>query len=118
MMCAGVQNVSRPTDMCHEMSQWPPMTPEEIPATMHQIVQGIDSRLASARPARACTGCPRGMVSAIAGTPLRYSLGNDPFGTCRMQAVYTFQCQLANFAPWWRDSTKRGSIVRGRAAII
>src|SRR5580658_1259581 len=72
-MCAGVQNVSLPIDMCQEMSQSPPTIPDAIPATMHQIVHGID--VASARaavrsptPTPSCvpTGmlCPIGLLSS------------------------------------------------------
>src|ERR1700747_3063120 len=67
-MCAGVQNVSRPIDMCQEMSQIPPTIPDAIPATMHQIVHGMDvaSALAAARspiPAPSCV--PSGMLCPI-----------------------------------------------------
>src|ERR1700722_16329062 len=46
MMCAGVQNVSLPIDMCHEISHGPPIIPLITPATMHQIVHGTDLTLA------------------------------------------------------------------------
>src|SRR5580693_9415482 len=54
-MCAGVQNVSLPIDMCHEMSHGPPIIPLTIPATMHQIGHGTDSTRAPA-PTRAEIG--------------------------------------------------------------
>src|SRR5580700_1744726 len=65
-MCAGVQKLSRPIDMCHEMSQCPPIKLEVIPPITNQTVQGIDSTVADARsPARAYNDCPRGMLSAM-----------------------------------------------------
>src|SRR4029077_4869518 len=72
MMCAGVQNVSLPIDMCHEMSHGPPIVPHTIPATMHQIVHGTDSTFAApVSPARAAIGglaicVPNGMDCPIA----------------------------------------------------
>src|SRR6266436_2808971 len=82
MMCAGVQNVSRPMDMCHEMSQCPPMRLEVIPAIMHQIGHGTDSTRAEVRSLnRACKGCPKGMVSAIAASPLTLLEARAPFQT-------------------------------------
>ncbi len=72
MMCAGVQNVSRPIDMCQEMSHGPPIIPLTTPATMHQIVHGTDSTFAMASaPTRADTGglaicCPKGIDWPIA----------------------------------------------------
>jgi hypothetical protein len=72
MMCAGVQNVSLPIDMCHEMSHGPPIVPHTIPATIHQIVHGTDSTFtAPVSPARAAIGglaicVPNGMDCPIA----------------------------------------------------
>jgi len=72
MMCAGVQNVSRPIDMCHEMSHGPPIVPHTTPATMHQIVHGTDSTFAVVPPpTRADIGglaicCPKGIDCPIA----------------------------------------------------
>ena len=40
-ICAGVQNVSRPIERCHEISQWPPIMAEVTARTEHQIYQGI-----------------------------------------------------------------------------
>ena len=71
-MCAGVQNVSLPTDMCHEISQGPPIIPHTTPATMHQIVHGTDStRAPTPVPVRAAIGgraicCPNGIDCPIA----------------------------------------------------
>src|SRR5208282_2997082 len=69
MMCAGVQNVSRPIDMCHEISHGPPIIPLATPATMHQIVHGTLSTRARA-PTRADIGglaicCPKGIDCPI-----------------------------------------------------
>src|SRR5580692_2395656 len=75
MMCAGVQNVSRPMDMCQEMSHGPPIIPLTTPATMHQIVHGTDStRAPTPAPARAVIGglamcCPNGIDCPIAINP-------------------------------------------------
>src|SRR5271169_2705422 len=72
MMCAGVQKVSRPIDMCHEMSHGPPIVPHTTPATMHQIVHGTDSTFAVVpAPTRADMGglaicCPKGIDCPIA----------------------------------------------------
>jgi hypothetical protein len=44
-MCAGVQKLSRPMDMCHDMSQTPPIMPETMPPTTNQMVQGIEAAL-------------------------------------------------------------------------
>src|SRR6266850_1650214 len=69
-MCAGVQNESRPMDICQEISQCPPIKPLAIPATMHQTVHGTDSTVAEARsPALARKDCPKGMLSAMAADP-------------------------------------------------
>lgn len=38
--CAGVQNVSRPIERCHEMSQWMPTMDEVLASTAHQMYQG------------------------------------------------------------------------------
>src|SRR2546427_761887 len=38
--CAGVQNVSRPMDICQEISQYPPMTTETTAAKSDQTYQG------------------------------------------------------------------------------
>src|SRR5580692_1261955 len=70
MMCAGVQNVSRPIDICQAISHGPPIIPLTTPATMHQIVHGTDSTRALA-PLRAEIGglaicCPKGMDCPIA----------------------------------------------------
>ena len=72
MMCAGVQNVSRPIDMCHEISQGPPIIPLTTPVTMHQIVHGTDSTFAPT-PARTPTAtgglamcCPKGIDCPMA----------------------------------------------------
>src|SRR5215472_10427035 len=60
-MCAGVQNESRPMDMCQEMSHGPPIAPETMPANMHQMVHGIDVVGAVVRSAtRTWTGTWRG----------------------------------------------------------
>jgi hypothetical protein len=40
-MWAGVQNVSRPIDMCHEISQFAPIVAEVTASTAHHIYQGI-----------------------------------------------------------------------------
>jgi hypothetical protein len=75
MMCAGVQNVSRPIDMCHEISHGPPIIPHTTPATMHQIVHGTDStRALIPVPTRAAIGglaicCPNGMDCPITPNP-------------------------------------------------
>src|SRR5215472_692861 len=62
-MWAGVQNVSRPIDMCQEMSQIPPTVPETTPATMNQIVQGIDvADEETYSIGRTWSGSPAGMV--------------------------------------------------------
>src|SRR5580704_2804751 len=72
MRCAGVQNVSRPIDMCQEISHGPPIIPHTTPATMHQIVHGTDSTLAPIpEPTRAESGglamcCPKGMLCPTA----------------------------------------------------
>src|ERR1700723_182259 len=72
MMCAGVQNVSLPTDMCHEISHGPPIIPHSTPAPMHQIVHGTDStRAPTPVPVRAAIGglaicCPNGIDCPIA----------------------------------------------------
>src|SRR5271167_2685470 len=71
MICAGVQNVSRPIDMCHAMSHGPPIIPLATPATMHQIVHGTDSTFAVVRAlTRAAIGgraicCPKGIDCPI-----------------------------------------------------
>jgi len=39
-MCAGVQNESRPMDMCQEISQYPPITTETTAAKRDQTYQG------------------------------------------------------------------------------
>ena len=65
-MCAGVQNESRPIDICQEMSQCPPIRLDVIPAIMHQIVHGTESAVAVARKAAlASKDGPIGMLSAI-----------------------------------------------------
>src|SRR5580704_2940387 len=69
MMCAGVQNVSRPIDICQAISHGPPIIPLTTPATMHQIVHGTDSTRAT-EPTRADMGglaicCPKGMDCPI-----------------------------------------------------
>src|SRR5580693_5931487 len=73
MMCAGVQNVSLPIDMCQEISHGPPIIPHTTPATMHQIVHGTDSTFAPS-PAPTCAAigglaicCPKGIDCPIAG---------------------------------------------------
>src|SRR5580704_3914768 len=72
MMCAGVQNESRPIDMCQEISHGPPIIPHATPATMHQIVHGTDSTFdAIPTPMRAAMGglaicCPKGIDCPIA----------------------------------------------------
>src|SRR5262249_18061966 len=38
--CAGVQNVSRPIERCHERSQCIPIAADAAPITAHQIYQG------------------------------------------------------------------------------
>src|SRR5260370_7870093 len=79
MMCAGVQKVSGPIDICQEMSQCPPIMLEAIPAMMHQIGHGTDSRCAEVCSLnRAWKGCPRGMVSAIAARSPDSSLMEIP----------------------------------------
>ena len=40
-MCAGVQNVSRPIEICHEISQYPPKVSEVTAAARHHTYQGI-----------------------------------------------------------------------------
>jgi hypothetical protein len=69
-MCAGVQNVSLPIDMCHEMSHGPPIIPLTIPATMHQIGQGTDSTRDPAATRAEIGGlaicCPKGIDCPIA----------------------------------------------------
>src|SRR5215831_2961888 len=70
-MWAGVQNVSRPIDMCQDMSQIPPTMPETMPATMNQIVQGIDiADEDTYSMGRAWSGNPAGMVCDMV-TPSR-----------------------------------------------
>src|SRR5580692_4137642 len=69
-MCAGVQNVSLPMDMCQEMSHGPPIIPLTIPSTMHQIGHGTDATCTPA-PTRAEIGglaicCPKGIDCPIA----------------------------------------------------
>src|SRR5580658_2060943 len=49
--CAGVQNVSRPTLSCQEMSQTPPTTLEATARTFDQMYQGMDRVLAETRSA-------------------------------------------------------------------
>jgi hypothetical protein len=52
-MCAGVQNVSRPTASCQEMSQALPTTAQMTERMAHQIYQGMESVAAAARSALA-----------------------------------------------------------------
>src|SRR5580704_500696 len=72
MMCAGVQNVSLPIDMCQEISHGPPIIPHTTPATMHQMVHGTDSTFTpTPAPTRATVGglaicCPKGIDCPIA----------------------------------------------------
>src|SRR5690349_4740610 len=47
--CAGVQNVSRPMLLCHEMSQTPPMALDVMAATQHHTYQGIAAVRAATR---------------------------------------------------------------------
>lgn len=81
MMCAGVQNVSLPIDMCHEISHGPPIIPHTTPATMHQMVHGTDStRVPSFAPTRAVAGglaicCPNGIDCPIAINPSAATTG-------------------------------------------
>ena len=42
-MCAGVQNVSRPIERCHEMSQCTPIMAHVTAATAHQTYQGTET---------------------------------------------------------------------------
>ena len=44
-MCAGVQNESRPIDMCHEMSQYMPTTINDTEASDAHANQGNRSRI-------------------------------------------------------------------------
>ena len=50
-MCAGVQNVSRPIEMCHEMSQYPPNASEVTAAARHHTYHGIEATLRARRRA-------------------------------------------------------------------
>src|SRR5580700_2188741 len=50
---AGVQKVSRPMDLCQEMSHWPPIIAEETPKTAHHTYHG--TRSAAVRTAAAVT---------------------------------------------------------------
>ena len=43
-MWAGVQNVSRPMERCHEMSQCVPTMAEVTARTEHHTYQGIEER--------------------------------------------------------------------------
>src|SRR5580704_1741718 len=64
--CAGVQNVSRPTLSCQEMSHTPPTTLQATAATLHQMYQGMERVLAETRSAvRVWRVAGRGRVSAI-----------------------------------------------------
>src|SRR5579859_3807303 len=47
--CAGVQNVSRPTLLCHEMSHTPPMALDVMATTQHQTYQGMAAARAATR---------------------------------------------------------------------
>src|SRR5579859_131094 len=66
-ICAGVQNVSRPTLSCQEMSQTPPTTLEETAMTLHQMYQGMESDLAETRSVAGASSVEEsGIVPAIA----------------------------------------------------
>ena len=56
-MCAGVQKVSRPIDMCQEMSHSPPIFAETMAAIELQMYQGI-AFVAVAGAHSPCAGSP------------------------------------------------------------
>src|ERR1700735_554026 len=69
-MCAGVQNVSRPTASCQEMSQALPTTAENTDTMQHHMYQGIDADSAYARSTlRAWIGGCSEIVPAICVIP-------------------------------------------------
>src|SRR5690349_4947320 len=60
-MCAGVQNVSRPMELCQEMSQCAPIMAEVTASAEHQMYQGTDSWTR----ARCTTPAPSNVADAI-----------------------------------------------------
>src|SRR5580704_5302966 len=70
-MCAGVQNVSRPTVSCHEISHALPTTADSTDNMQHHMYQGIDAVSAYARSMlRAWIGGCSEIVPSICLTPL------------------------------------------------
>jgi len=70
-MCAGVQNVSRPMELCHEMSQCAPMVADVTASVAHQMYQGMPERLWTAFDTRGLAGkVPAGAVVLAIATSL------------------------------------------------
>src|SRR5580693_8943851 len=68
-MCGVVQNESRPTLSCQEISHAPPMVPEAMAMRQLQIYQGMLCTPATARSfARVLSECGRGRVWAMGAT--------------------------------------------------
>src|SRR5678810_643249 len=88
--CAGVQNVSRPIDICHEMSQYTPTITHVAPRRTVYACQSVDvpSTLRSAVP----TVAPGWIAIAIFGMYCRMAPGLMPdvspwwVGTCLMDS--------------------------------
>src|SRR5579859_1101984 len=95
-ICAGVQNVSRPTLSCQEMSQTPPMTLEETAMTLHQMYQGMESDLAETRSAvRTWSVEESGIVPAIWICPEKIVARGISAPNIRVHPIYTVQFTLA-----------------------
>src|SRR5262249_31354062 len=73
-MCAGVQKVSRPTDMCQEMSQYSPTITEVVASIIDQTYQGIVS-MRDAAPTRSAI---RGAATAEEVGEIALAIGVSP----------------------------------------
>src|SRR5690242_16779144 len=78
-MCAGVQKVSRPIEMCHEMSQYAPKADEVAAAARHHTYHGIaavrvDSTTGSATRMSSRTSAAFAMWRSL----FRFQVGSVP----------------------------------------
>src|SRR5579863_203159 len=106
-MWAGVQNVSRPIDMCQEMSQCPPIIAEVTAATVDQTYQGTRAAGASVSSLTLGTrAVARGTLDMTVGSPTCRLLYTGDGLVFRERALDIQRCQEILL---WVEKRRNGS---------
>src|SRR5215469_1200477 len=101
-MCAGVQNVSRPMEMCHEISQYPPNASKVTAAARHHTYHRT-----ALRTVVTVRGAASGRASKVAAGEMTSSIWSILVGAGRSTLVYHRQRNAGQANPSTARSVRK-----------